>query len=56
MKFERGWRGVVEAEIDGVEIPFISNSDLIEDNKATDRYRDWADVEELEQLSSKIED
>lgn len=55
MRFEQVWSGRVDVDVDGVIVPFISKADLIENKKATDRYRDWVDVEELEQIESKIE-
>ena len=56
MTFDQVWSGRVDVFYEGVTVPFISKADLIENKKATDRLRDWVDVEELEHIKSKIED
>jgi len=47
MSFEQVWRNRIVAEVEGVSIPFISKSDLIENKRQVGRLRDLADVEEL---------
>jgi hypothetical protein len=47
MSFDQVWRNRIEAPVDGLAIPFISKSDLIENKQQTGRLRDLADVEEL---------
>jgi hypothetical protein len=48
MSFDQVWRNRIEAEVEGLSIPFISKSDLIENKRQVGRLRDLADVEELE--------
>jgi hypothetical protein len=47
MSFEQVWRNRIVAEVEGLSIPFISKSDLIENKRQVGRLRDLADVEEL---------
>ena len=47
MPFEQVWRNRVENEVEGLSVPFISKSDLIENKRQVGRLRDLADVEEL---------
>ena len=48
MSFDRVWRNRIETEVEGLSIPFISKSDLIENKRQVGRLRDLADAEELE--------
>jgi hypothetical protein len=50
MPFDQVWRNRIEAQVDGLAIPFISKSDLIENKRQTGRLRDLADVEELTRI------
>ena len=50
MPFERVWRNRVEADVNGLIVPFISKADLIENKRQVGRLRDLADAEELELL------
>lgn len=50
ISFEQVWRNHVEANIDGLDVPFISKADLIANKRQVGRLRDLADVEELELL------
>ncbi len=47
MSFEQVWRNRVETAMEGIDVPFISKADLIENKKQVGRLRDLADVEEL---------
>jgi hypothetical protein len=47
MPFDRVWRNRIEVEVEGLPIPFISKSDLIENKRQVGRLRDLADAEEL---------
>ena len=47
MPFDQVWRNCMEADIDGLKVPFISKADLIENKRQVGRLRDLADVEEL---------
>jgi hypothetical protein len=47
MSFEQVWRNRVETEMEGLSIPFISKSDLIDNKRQVGRLRDLADAEEL---------
>lgn len=55
MHFAQAWSGRVNVNFAGLEVPFISKADLIENKLATGRHRDLADVEELEHIQSPIE-
>ena len=48
MPFDQVWRNRVETEVEGVLVPFISKSDLIQNKRQVGRLRDLADAEELE--------
>ena len=50
MTFDQVWRNRMEAEVEGLRVPFISKADLIANKRQTGRLRDLADVEELERL------
>jgi hypothetical protein len=52
MPFEQVWRNRIETVVEGLSIPFISKSDLIENKRQVGRLRDLADVEELESISN----
>jgi hypothetical protein len=47
MPFDQVWRNRMETVVDGLLIPFISKSDLMENKRQIGRLRDLADVEEL---------
>jgi len=47
MTFDQVWRNRVETEMEGLSIPFISKSDLIDNKRQVGRLRDLADAEEL---------
>jgi hypothetical protein len=47
MPFDQVWRNRVETEMEGLSIPFISKSDLIDNKRQVGRLRDLADAEEL---------
>jgi hypothetical protein len=47
MSFDRVWRNRVETQVEGLLVPFISKSDLIENKRQVGRLRDLADAEEL---------
>ncbi|MDR3012839.1 MAG: nucleotidyl transferase AbiEii/AbiGii toxin family protein [Chitinispirillales bacterium] len=50
VKFEEAFRNIENIEADGINIPLISISDLIENKKATGRPQDLIDVEHLEAI------
>jgi len=50
MAFDQVWRNRVETMVEGIEIPFISKADLIENKRQVGRLRDLADAEELESI------
>ena len=47
MPFDQVWRNRIETEVEGLVIPLISKSDLIENKRQVGRLRDLADAEEL---------
>jgi hypothetical protein len=47
MPFEQVWRNRIETEVEGVPVPLISKSDLIQNKRQVGRLRDLADAEEL---------
>jgi hypothetical protein len=47
MPFDQVWRNRVEAKMEGLSIPCISKSDLIDNKRQVGRLRDLADAEEL---------
>jgi hypothetical protein len=47
MSFDQVWRNRVETDVEGLSIPFISKSDLIDSKRQVGRLRDLADAEEL---------
>jgi hypothetical protein len=47
MPFEQVWRNRIESEVEGLQVPFISKADLIENKRQVGRLRDLADAEEL---------
>jgi hypothetical protein len=51
MSFDQVWRNRIEAEIDGIAVPFISVADLIGNKRQVGRLRDLADAEELTLLA-----
>jgi hypothetical protein len=55
MGFDQVWRNRVDTAVDGLQIPFISKADLIENKRQVGRLRDLADVEELERISEPEE-
>jgi hypothetical protein len=56
MSFDQVWRNRLEAEVEGIAVPFISKADLIENKLQTGRLRDLADVEELNRIPDPILD
>jgi hypothetical protein len=50
MPFDHVWRNRVDAEVEGLSVPFISKADLIANKRQVGRLRDLADAEELELL------
>jgi hypothetical protein len=56
MAFDQVWRNRVETMVEGVLVPFISKSDLIENKRQVGRLRDLADAEELELIPEPPED
>jgi hypothetical protein len=55
MPFDQVWRNRVETEVEGLSVPFISKSDLIENKRQVGRLRDLADAEELELIPDRGE-
>ena len=53
MRFDQVWRNRVETVIEGLPVPFISKSDLMENKRQVGRLRDLADVEELARVSDQ---
>ena len=51
MPFDQVWQNRLITEVQGLSIPFISKSDLIQNKRQTGRLRDLADVEELSLIS-----
>ncbi len=47
MPFDQVWRNRIMTEVEGIVVPFISKSDLIENKRQVGRLRDLADAEEL---------
>ena len=47
MPFDQVWRNRVETNVEGLSVPFISKSDLIDNKRQVGRLRDLADAEEL---------
>ena len=47
MSFDQVWRNRMEADVDGLPIPFISKEDLIANKRQVGRLRDLADGEDL---------
>jgi hypothetical protein len=47
MPFDQVWRNRIETEVEGLVVPLISKSDLIENKLQVGRLRDLADAEEL---------
>jgi hypothetical protein len=50
MPFDQVWRNRIETPIAGLQVPFISKPDLIENKRQVGRLRDLADAEELSLL------
>lgn len=48
VSFDSAWRGRVEAEVDGLQVPFLGRQELIRNKSSTGRAKDKADVEALE--------
>jgi hypothetical protein len=53
--FDDGWRDRVKSEFAGEPVFVLSLRHLITNKKASGRLQDLADVEQLERLSSKLE-
>ena len=47
LRFDMAWANRIEAVVDGVRVPVISLSDLIENKRATGREKDRADIKGL---------
>ena len=47
LAFEKAWANRIEGVVDGVHVPVISLSDLIENKRSTGRTKDRADIEGL---------
>ena len=47
LTFEEAWPGRVEAEIDGVRVPFLGRDALIKNKRASGRKKDLGDIEAL---------
>jgi hypothetical protein len=47
MSFDQVWRNRIETKMEGLWIPFICKTDLIENKRQVGRLRDLADAEEL---------
>jgi hypothetical protein len=56
MPFDQVWRNRVETRVEGLLIPFISKSDLIENKRQVGRPRDLADAEELALIPDREEE
>jgi hypothetical protein len=50
MSFDQVWRNRLQAEVEGIAVPFISKADLIENKRQTGRLRGLTDVEELNRI------
>lgn len=50
VSFDEALQGAKTFELDGHQIPYIGKSALITNKKSAGRYKDLADVEELERL------
>lgn len=50
MTFDQVWSNRIETEIEGVRIPVICKTDLVQNKRQVGRLRDLADAEELERL------
>ena len=48
LDFERAWQSRVVHQVAGLDVPFISRAELIENKRATGRPKDLADLEILE--------
>jgi hypothetical protein len=55
MPFDQVWRNRVETVVEGLAIPLISKSDLIENKRQVGRLRDLADAEELALIPDRAE-
>jgi hypothetical protein len=53
--FERAWIGRMMGELDGVTVPFIGRSELIDNKLAAGRTKDLADVEQLKSTKAEGE-
>ncbi len=51
--FENCYERRIEAELDGVEVKFLSLSDLVIAKKTSGRLQDLADAEQLEKIEEK---
>jgi len=49
VEFEQAWQHKVEIDIDGLNVPFISKSDLIKNKESTGRDKDVLDAKILRQ-------
>ena len=53
MAFDQVWSHRIEADVEGLQVPFISKDDLIANKQQVGRLRDLADVEELSKITDK---
>ena len=51
VEFDSAWNNRIEANLDGLRVPVLSRSDLIQNKRTTGRLQDLADVERLEELA-----
>jgi hypothetical protein len=47
VQFDEAWPDRLEADFDGVQVPFIGRAALIRNKRASGRTRDLADLESL---------
>jgi hypothetical protein len=55
MPFDQVWRNRIASEVEGISIPFISKTDLIENKRQVGRLRYLADAEELASIPERRE-
>jgi predicted nucleotidyltransferase len=56
VNFEECFERRTEAELDGIDVKFLSLQDLITAKKTAGRLQDLADAEQLEKLKRKIKE
>lgn len=50
VSFEQVWAGRLEAEVDGLTLPFLGRAELLSNKRASGRPKDLADLALLEEL------